>query len=195
MNPNPFASLNHFTVPAATLCSLHTGAIAPTSRPSRFGGPDHLGRASGRIRPDTKRAAGYLPCGRSLRTVAVRPSGTTTRRSIAQPVSKVKPLRQFLGRLFLSLERGPFRQILLLDLPGLALLALPGSLLQALLLLLPLQNGRPADSTHSPASPPRWPRRRKWGRHPRGCAHRRCGGARSPAHAPGSVARPASASR
>src|SRR6266849_1014187 len=45
MNPKPFDSLNHFTVPEATLYSLRTGAPRPDSPPSQDDRPGHVGRA------------------------------------------------------------------------------------------------------------------------------------------------------
>src|SRR6267378_3730501 len=80
MNPKPFDSLNHFTVPTATLCSLRTGArpllAVLSDRPTRplWSGPRM------RFHPDTKKAAGTFPCGNLIASCAAYDRQVTARR-------------------------------------------------------------------------------------------------------------------
>ena len=76
----PFDSLNHFTVPTATLYSLRTGAwplqTVLSDRPTRplWSGP----RMS--FHPDTKNAAGSFSCGNVIASCAAYDRQVTARR-------------------------------------------------------------------------------------------------------------------
>src|SRR3989442_9781067 len=91
MNPKPFDSLNHFTVPTATLCSLRTGAFRPyspilTDRPTR----PHWSGAGREPLPDTKNAAGDCSCGNASHLCARATVRRLLKRSIDGIVGEVK---------------------------------------------------------------------------------------------------------
>src|SRR5512142_275176 len=84
MNPKPFDSLNHFTVPTATWCSLRTGAMAPPCRPLGPAGPAILVGPPDHAPSGYKKAAGIFPAATS-HVVAFR----STARLLLERVSAI----------------------------------------------------------------------------------------------------------
>src|SRR5258705_1455032 len=94
MNPKPFASLNHFTVPVATDKTPPTNWGQPAPSTAAIGGtPGHFGRASGlHLRPHfrfSERLAGYE---KSRRLIS---SGVNTLpRGLRQPSGNIESIGQ-----------------------------------------------------------------------------------------------------